>query len=389
MSKISAFILILLLSSVWITILNIGIVKAQGTIYIRADGSVEGTDTIQREGNVYTFTDNIYDSLVVERDDIVIDGVGYSLGSPNSGLTQSSEGIGILVDGRDKVTISNVAIQNFLNGIYINSSSNSLITKSNVTNNNKGIIIEHSSHTIIRESQMTNNLNVGIYVLESPHTDIQYSVVTDNANEGINVFLTMTNFDDHVHFDINFCEIRENKVGIRFVSSLNSSIKTYFYSNNITHNSVGIYLEVSSVNIQFNNLANNGIGIQSAGSDNHIDHNNFINNTKQVYDSAWDNPDMISSVNNWYVGDNGNYWSDYDGTGETPYVIDENNQDNFPTSKPLRFPNEPFPHWVEEDFTISNIVWSMIIIIAGLGVFLLFLFGMTKIIRKNKKKGLE
>ncbi|MFC1487702.1 hypothetical protein ACFLRN_08465 [Thermoproteota archaeon] len=51
MRKLSAFILILLLSSFSITILNCRIVKAQSTIYIRADGSVEGTDKIQRNGD--------------------------------------------------------------------------------------------------------------------------------------------------------------------------------------------------------------------------------------------------------------------------------------------------------------------------------------------------
>lgn len=55
-----------------------GIVKAEGTIYIRADGSVEGTDKIQKDGNIYTFAGEIFNSIVVEKDDIVIDGASYS-----------------------------------------------------------------------------------------------------------------------------------------------------------------------------------------------------------------------------------------------------------------------------------------------------------------------
>ena len=55
-------------------------VEASGTIYIRADGSVEGTDKIISSDNVtYTFTDNIYDSIVVERSNIIIDGNRYTL----------------------------------------------------------------------------------------------------------------------------------------------------------------------------------------------------------------------------------------------------------------------------------------------------------------------
>jgi nitrous oxidase accessory protein NosD len=43
------------------------------------------------------------------------------------------------------------------------------------------------------------------------------------------------------------------------------------------------------------------------------------------------------STNSWDNGSKGNYWSDYagtdsngDGIGDTPHVLYENNQDNFP-----------------------------------------------------------
>ena len=382
--KWASIILLLVLSSLAVTLPNVGIVKAESTIYIRADGSVEGTDKIQRTGNIYSFTDNIDGSIVVERDNIVVDGAGYSIEGPHNGIAQSSEGIGILVEGRSKVTISNVAIQNFLYGVYINGSSNNLITKSNITNNNNGIIIEHSSLCIIRESQITNNIDVGIYVLESPDTHIQYSVIADNVNDGINVFFASTKLEDHEHSDIGYCEIRDNKVGIRIMNSLNPSFRPHISDNNITNNIIGVQLEASSASISFNNILNNNVGIQLAGSDNHIDHNNFINNTKQVYDIAWDNPEMTPSVNTWYEGDTGNYWSDYNGTGETPYVIDENNQDNFPTKNPLRIPNQPFPNLTSEDFIVSMAFW-LVILMAVVGVILLVYFRRSRNIGKIKK----
>ena len=73
------FLVALILSLMLITLPEIGIVKAEGTIYIRSDGSVEGTDKIQQDGNVYTFTDDIFDPIVVQRDNIVVDGAGYTL----------------------------------------------------------------------------------------------------------------------------------------------------------------------------------------------------------------------------------------------------------------------------------------------------------------------
>ena len=62
-----------------VSILRIELVKAEHSIYIRADGSIEGTDSIQRNGDVYTLTGNISDGINVQKSNIVLDGVGYSI----------------------------------------------------------------------------------------------------------------------------------------------------------------------------------------------------------------------------------------------------------------------------------------------------------------------
>ncbi|MCJ7422691.1 ABC transporter substrate-binding protein [Candidatus Bathyarchaeota archaeon] len=118
--------------------------------------------------------------------------------------------------------------------------------------------------------------------------------------------------------------------------------------NDITDNLVGVLLYGSSNNkIAENNLrANSGNGISlTSSSNNTIIHNNIINNTNQVYiyqsiDNKWD--DSYPS--------GGNYWSNYSGTdlcsgphqdetgsdgiGDTPYVIDVDNQDRYPLMHP-------------------------------------------------------
>ena len=53
--SVSLLVLLLLTSVVLVSFPQIMVAKAQDTIYIRADGSVEGTDKIQREGNIYTY----------------------------------------------------------------------------------------------------------------------------------------------------------------------------------------------------------------------------------------------------------------------------------------------------------------------------------------------
>ncbi|MCK4478072.1 hypothetical protein KAU88_06060, partial [Candidatus Bathyarchaeota archaeon] len=77
----SGIMVILLLTSMLALAFSIQPVGATATIYIRADGSVDpDTAPISSSDNItYTFTDDIYDEIVVERDDIVVDGAGYTV----------------------------------------------------------------------------------------------------------------------------------------------------------------------------------------------------------------------------------------------------------------------------------------------------------------------
>jgi hypothetical protein len=79
--KVSGIMLSLLLIGMLALAFNIQQVKASGTIYIRADGSVEpSTANITSVDNVtYTFTNNINDYIVVQRNNIVVDGAGYTV----------------------------------------------------------------------------------------------------------------------------------------------------------------------------------------------------------------------------------------------------------------------------------------------------------------------
>src|SRR3972149_3921062 len=77
--------------------------------YIRADGSVEGTGSIQRAGDVYTFLGDVSGSLCVERDNIAIDCAGFVLDASND--TRISA---ISLAQRRNVTVENVSV--VLNG---------------------------------------------------------------------------------------------------------------------------------------------------------------------------------------------------------------------------------------------------------------------------------
>jgi parallel beta-helix repeat protein len=169
-----------------------------GTIYIRSDGSVEGTDKIQRDGDVYTFTDDISDEIVIERSNIVIDGAAHTL--------QESErtGSGFFGAGITNVTIKNTNIQGFYVGINFTSVSNNTIFGNNIINNTRGILL----------SWLSNN----------------NSIYANNIiGNGYGVWLLGD-------------------------SASNNSI----YGNNVTVNDIGVYLEYATGNrIYHNNFADN------------------------------------------------------------------------------------------------------------------------------------
>jgi len=264
-------ILLLFLSITLVSLPQIEIVKAEGTIYIRSDGSVEGTDKIQQDGNVYTFTDDIFDPIVVQRDNIVVDGAGYILQGIGGGM--GIHGItGVSIDDRSNVTVKNIQMKNFFYSIRLRNSSNNTIYGNKIIENHFGIDVSDSSFNIISGNTLTNNDAFCIYISSSSNNTI--------------------------------------------------------FGNNITNNERGITIYDSIGNM--------------------ISHNNLINNQKyQIHlrdaNTTWD--DGYPS--------GGNYWSDYKGTdndgdaiGDTPYVIDENNTDNYPLMVPIKIFDAGTWEWI-------------------------------------------
>ena len=275
---------------------NLITVKASGTICIMADGSIDPpTAPIQRDGDTYTFTDNIYDSIAIERSNIVVNGAGYTVQGTGTGT-------GITLSGRINVTIQNMTIKTLYYGIYLYSSSKNSIAGNNITANNYGIWLESSSNNSIIGNNITNSSLGILFTMTSENNTVSRNGVKDNVN---GIF-----FGDSSYYN----EIIENDIK----------------SNNQSGIYVGGY---SAYNfITQNSLTNNiyGIKFDYSSSDNTIYHNNFIDNTYQA---------DTNLANLWDDGypSGGNYWSDYtgvdadiDGIGDTPYIINMNNIDHYP-----------------------------------------------------------
>jgi hypothetical protein len=101
-------------------------VKAQSSnIYISSDGSVVGTNNIQRNGDLYVLTGNISGGIAVQKSNITIDGAGYTLegyGGTGIDLTNNLTEYPSLYEIRN-VTVENLRIMNFNYSINAHGSS--------------------------------------------------------------------------------------------------------------------------------------------------------------------------------------------------------------------------------------------------------------------------
>jgi len=172
----TGLILLLILCFAVVSISQIGTVKAESIIYIRADGSVEGTDKIQREGNVYTFTGDVFDCIVVEKDDVVIDGAGYTLNGTGIGT-------GINLTGRTNVTIGNMQICGFEHGIQLQSSSRNTIYGNIIVNNLIGIHFVGCVYNTVFDNVIAYNSIYGISLAGSSYNSFFRNDIVDNHNQ--------------------------------------------------------------------------------------------------------------------------------------------------------------------------------------------------------------
>lgn len=244
--------------------------RAHGTIYIQPDGSISpSTANITTANNVtYTFTDNINDSIVVERSNITIDGNGFTLNG-----TETGAWTGITVEAVDNVTIRNVTICGFGVGI-------SLI--SNVGNNVTGNIVD-------------GNTDSGIWFAESMNNTISGNNITNNQ-QGL---------------------------------YLNTAFYTEFFDNNLVNNEYGAWLQTSSNNKFYHNYFINNTNQVYFEAGNIAPANAWDNGYPSGGNYWSDFKERYPEVEDVYSGPDQNETGS-DGFWDGPYNMTENNIDNYP-----------------------------------------------------------
>jgi len=324
--------------------------NTSGTVYIKADGSVYPLSSpISTVDNItYTFTDNIFDSIVVERDNIILDGASYTL--------QGSGGsIGVKLVGRSNVTVMNIKISFFDQAIYLEDSSNNYIIGNDLTQNEEPVFLRDSSNNSISQNRLADN-HYGIILTGSSNNIVSGNNIT-NSFDAISIgTLSLNNLiSDNIGENTVTCinllgpssfntvqgnKIRNNAYGLWLLTSSGNTVSENSIMSNTQY---GIWFFIFSEYNQIteNDIKNNWIGAYIyMSSNNEFYHNNFIDNILQVI--------TLGSTNLWDDGypSGGNHWSDYtgvdsysgpyqnetgdDGIGDTPYLIDGSNTDGFP-----------------------------------------------------------
>ena len=265
-------------------------------------------DSINVKRGVYQehLTVNKTLSLIGEsKDTTIVDGGGVDPGS-------------IIVIMANDVSVNGFTIQNSHGGgnaIWVDGFNSTTISNNIISNNGDGIRILNSHGNIIRNNVVKNN----------PYTAIGFNWAYNNTIQNNTVV--------------------GNKIGIG--GGFEPCYSNIFFENNITENSIGIQIDFSNSKFY---------------------HNIISNNSKQVdvYTSTF----AITWDDGYLSG--GNYWSDYrikypnateisnSGIGNTPYVIDANNIDNYPLMKPSVIPE--FPSWIILPFiTVATLLIVMMV----------------------------
>ncbi len=207
-----------------------------------------------------------------------------------------------------------------------------LISENNITKNGIGIAGYNTENVFVTRNNISENgygVNIGI----CRNITISENQISDNTGA--------INLAYYGPYFVYGNKITDNSWGIRFAEACSNAT---VYGNNITQNGVGVAL------LNFPNAGD----IVVSGVGNTVFGNLFLNNTRQVAkeESNYNYPNttrMGTDIVSWDNSTVGNYWSDYsgldynnDGIGDTAYIIDENNKDNYPLISPSEM--SPIPN---------------------------------------------
>ena len=182
------FLTFVLLCSTVIAGQFVGLASAQSgsTITITSEGHVVGTDRIDRQGDVYTLAGDIFGIIVVEKDDITLDGAGYATKGKGNGVDLNRNSNGPSQPGCGRVVVKNVRFCD--KGRIFASSNNNSFT--NNTFEGGGINIRCGTGYGSSGNIITHNVFIDCYeAISIDWATINLVVENNFVNCGISYFI--------------------------------------------------------------------------------------------------------------------------------------------------------------------------------------------------------
>jgi parallel beta-helix repeat protein len=204
----------------------------------------------------------------------------------------------------------------------------------------ENVLIKKNDITLIgvnKEKTIIEGKNTGIRIDESKNIIISGFTVRNSrgsAKEDAGVTLFKSNGNT-----ISNLIVSGNSAGISiYKDSNNNIISGNDIKSNAGQDAKGIFIYASNDNkILNNNIQENPFGLYAdSANSNQIYYNNFIGNKNQAYDNG--------DKNAWDDGKNGNYWSEFKGTGTYNITLGGGKaRDNYPRSGPVLIKVETSP----------------------------------------------
>ena len=284
----------------------------QGTLDIKKEVSLVGIDS--GKGIPVIDAGSILGSVFITANNSQIS--GFKIKNPNG------DGIDVISSNN---TITNNTIEACGAAIYLMVSDGNTIFNNNATVrcegvlgllSSDGIMLAHSDENII-EGNTASGASMGIYLYFSHNNTILNNTAQRN-DHGIAIKGSKNNTVQEN------CACNSKEEGIGLLNGCTGNVVT---RNNVSGNSIGIYLRDSSGNtIYLNDFIDNLKNALSSGSDN-----------------IWHSPEKnsYSSAGNSFTSLLGNYWSDYVGTdsdgdslGDDSHRFEYDTQDGHPLMIP-------------------------------------------------------
>ena len=380
-------------------------------IYIRSDGSVEpATAPIERTGSLYKLTGNIVlYTIEIQRDNIIVDGSGYLIQGNASWMgtaphSHDAGNNGIIITGRNNITITRLNIEKCTTGVRITNSSHISIIGNMFTNETAamdtamGIAIKDSSLVLIENNNFTsthglaivcngtnniirgNTLTDGVRgidlegssnLISDNKIEVMLPIIMDKADSNI---IARNEISGPAPSSTQWIDRDQNRTGNEGIALFVNCSNNVIFGNNITGfvgQAIRTVWSCSNNTIYGNYMANNGFAIAlQEGAVN----NTFYGNTFAA-DSCKIQIDGGVEGTFWDNGTIGNYWGDYNGTdsngdgiGDAPYTVNGfkwdtdvdgfvsfvSGQDNYPLMEPIDIEAIPeFPSWSIVVFVVT------------------------------------